>query len=313
MKIGSVQTTTNIFLAPMAGVSDLGFRKICKDMGAGLTYTEMISTKGMYYDNKKTQSLLEVNSNEVPVVVQLFGSDPDIFRKVISSGALDKFDIIDINMGCPAPKITKNGDGSSLLKNIPLAYEIIRACVESTDKPVTVKFRMGYDEGEDVSVEFAKMCERAGASAICIHPRTREQFYSGKADYSVIKKVKQAVSIPVIANGDVVDLDSYNEILKTGCDAVMIGRGALGNPEIFAKLQNKQVDRTKLDIIKEHLQILQSQYKDEKTLVTNFRKHLLWYVANYRNSTKIKTTLMTYQTVAEIIEELEKFFKENSL
>ncbi len=309
MKIGKVQTTSDIFLAPMAGVTDIGFRKICKDMGAGLTYTEMVSVKGLYYGNQKTKQLLEINDNERPVAVQLFGSDPNIFKCVLQDGLLDKFDIIDINMGCPAPKITKNGDGSSLLKNIPLAREIIMACVESTDKPVTVKFRMGYDLDQDIAVPFAKMCEMAGASAICIHPRTREQFYSGKADWDVITKVKQAVTIPVIANGDVVDQESYNQILKTGCDAVMIGRGALGNPEIFATLLGRTVNRNKLDIIQEHLDILSTYYHDEKSLVTNFRKHLLWYVSNNRNASKIKLQLMQYETIDEIMTLLKQYFE----
>ncbi len=308
MKIGNVTTTSDIFLAPMAGVTDVGFRKLCKDMGAGLTYTEMISVKGLYYNNLKTRSLLQISPTEQPVAVQLFGSDPEIFKRVVQDGYLDAFDIIDINMGCPAPKITKNGDGSSLLKNISLARDIICACVNNTTKPVTVKFRMGYDEGENIAVPFAKMCEQAGASAICIHPRTREQFYSGKADWQVIKDVKQAVSIPVIANGDVVDIDSYNEILKTGCDAVMIGRGALGNPEIFAKLLGKKTNKTKLDFIQEHLQILSQQYKDEKTLVTNFRKHLLWYVASYKNATQIKIKLMQLETIDQIMQTLKEFF-----
>lgn len=310
MKIANVTTTGNLFLAPMAGVTDVGFRKICKDMGAGLTYTEMISIKGLYYHNKKTLDLLTTAPNEKPVAVQIFGHEPEIFKSVLQSGVLDKFDIIDINMGCPAPKITKNGDGSSLLKNIPLAREIIRTCVESASKPITVKFRMGYDEGQNIAVEFAKMCESAGASAICIHPRTREQFYSGKADYEVIKSVKQSVKIPVIANGDVVDQESLEQILKTGCDAVMIGRGALGNPEIFSELQNKKVEKSKLQIICEHLNLLKTQYKDEKSLVTNFRKHLLWYVSKYDKSTKLKVELMQYQTVQQIINRLKVFFGE---
>ena len=308
MKIKNVELKNNIFLAPMAGVTDIGFRKICRDFGAGLTYTEMISVKGLYYENKKTSSMLKLADNETPSCVQLFGSDPDIFRKVIMSGVLDKFDIIDINMGCPAPKIVNNGDGSKLLCNIPLAREIISACVKATDKPITVKFRMGYFADENIAVKFAKMCEEEGASAITIHPRTREQFYSGKADLDVIKQVKQAVSIPVIGNGDVVDVDSYNAMLATGCDAVMIGRGALGNPEIFSILQNKKVTKTKLEIIKEHLNLLASQGLNENALVVAFRKHLLWYVSNFYLSTKIKTELMRYQTIQEVLDCLEDFF-----
>ncbi len=308
MKIKDIETTSNIFLAPMAGVTDIGFRKICKDFGAGLTYTEMISVKGLYYNNKKTQNMLKTAANEHPKAVQIFGSDPDIFRKVIMSGALDNFDIIDINMGCPAPKIVNNGDGSKLLCNMSLAREIISACVKATDKPVTVKFRMGYNNGENIAVAFAKMCEQEGASAITIHPRTREQFYSGSADYSVIKAVKEAVNIPVIGNGDVVDKESYNKMLQTGCDAVMIGRGCLGHPEIFAELRGQEVSRSKLDIIKEHIELLRPMYDNERALVTAFRKHLLWYVSNFYLSAKIKIELMKYETIDEILNALEEFF-----
>ena len=308
MKIKNIETSSNIFLAPMAGVTDIGFRKICRDFGAGLTYTEMISVKGLYYDNKKTQTMLQLADNERPSCVQLFGSDPDIFRKVIMSGALDKFDIIDINMGCPAPKIVNNGDGSKLLCDINKAREIISACVKATDKPITVKFRMGYNNGENIAVKFAKMCEEEGASAITIHPRTREQFYSGSADLSVIKEVKQAVSIPVIGNGDVVDEKSYKAMLDTGCDAVMIGRGALGNPEIFSLLLGRDVNKSKLDIIKEHLALIRQIYGSEKALVTSFRKHLLWYVSNYHLSTVLKVELMKYETIDEILKVLEDFF-----
>ncbi len=308
MKIKNVETSSNIFLAPMAGVTDIGFRKICRDFGAGLTYTEMISVKGLYYNNKKTQLMLQLAENEKPSCVQLFGSDPDIFRKVIMSGVLDKFDIIDINMGCPAPKIVNNGDGSKLLCDINMAREIISACVKATDKPITVKFRMGYNNGENIAVKFAKMCEEEGAAAITIHPRTREQFYSGKADWSVIKAVKDAVKIPVIGNGDIVDIDSFKQVLATGCDGVMIGRGALGNPEIFAQLLGREINKSKLDIIKEHLALLKDVIESERALVVAFRKHLLWYVSNYYLSTKLKTELMKYETIDEILNALEDFF-----
>lgn len=308
MKIKNIETKTNIFLAPMAGVTDVGFRKICRDFGAGLTCTEMISVKGLYYGNKKTKEMLMLAPNEHPSCVQLFGSDPDIFRKVIMSGELDKFDIIDINMGCPAPKIVNNGDGSKLLCNIDLARSIIHECVKVTDKPITVKFRMGYNAGDNIAVKFAKMCEEEGASAITIHPRTREQFYSGKADLSVIKAVKEAVNIPVIGNGDVVDKQSYEAMLNTGCDAVMIGRGALGHPEIFAELLGNKVCKSKLEIIMEHLGLLKEVCENEKFLVLAFRKHLLWYVSNYYLSTKLKTELMKYETIDEILVSLKNFF-----
>lgn len=239
MKIGNVEIEGNLILAPMAGVTDIAFRELCKHFGAGLTVTEMVSVKALLFKNKKTQLLLETFSTESPCAVQIFGHCADDFERVIRSGVLDKFDIIDINMGCPAPKIVKNGDGSALLKNFALAREIVEACVKSTDKPVTVKMRKGFYENDDVLVQFAKMCEDAGVSAITIHPRTKSQNYSGQIDTSDIKKVKDSVKIPVIGNGDVVDISSYEKMLKTGCDGVMIGRRAVGCPEIFYFVREK--------------------------------------------------------------------------
>lgn len=307
MKIKNVQTRSDIFLAPMAGVTDEGFRKLCVDYGAGLTYTEMVSAKALYKNSKKTLKLLRVAENEKPIAVQLFGHEPEVFYEVIKSGVLDKFDIIDINMGCPAPKIVKNGDGSVLLKNMDLAREIIQKCVSATDKPITVKFRMGYYENQNVAVEFAKMCEEAGASAITIHGRTKEQMYSGKANYDVIKDVVSAVKIPVIGNGDVVDKSSYEQMLKTGVSAVMIGRGALGNPELFSELLGKPQKANKLQQIKEHYEILQKSI-EEKYLVQLFKKHLLWYVAGFKNSVAIKRNIVLLNNFDEIYAILEEFF-----
>ena len=307
MKIKNVETRSDVFLAPMAGVTDEGFRELCVEFGAGLTYTEMVSAKALYNNSKKTMKLLRVADNEKPIAVQLFGHEPEIFYQVIKSGVLDKFDIIDINMGCPAPKIVKNGDGSSLLKNMELASEIIKKSVEATDKPITVKFRMGYRENENVAVEFAKMCERSGASAITIHGRTKEQMYSGKADYDVIKSVVEAVNIPVIGNGDVVDRCSYEQMLKTGVAAVMVGRGALGQPELFSELLNKPAKVDKLEQIKRHYETLQKSI-DEKHLVQLFKKHLLWYVSGYPNSVAVKKSIVLLNSFEEIYAILEEFF-----
>jgi len=307
MKIKNVQTRSDIFLAPMAGVTDEGFRKLCVDYGAGLTYTEMVSAKALYKNSKKTLKLLRVAENENPIAVQLFGHEPEVFYEVIKSGVLDKFDIIDINMGCPAPKIVKNGDGSVLLRNMDLARQIIEKCVSATDKPITVKFRMGYYENQNVAVEFAKMCEEAGASAITIHGRTKEQMYSGRANYDVIKDVVSAVKIPVIGNGDVVDKSSYEQMLKTGVAAVMIGRGALGNPELFSELLGKPQKVNKLQQIKEHYEILQ-QSIEEKYLVQLFKKHLLWYVSGFKNSVAIKRSIVLLNNFEEIYAILEEFF-----
>ncbi len=235
MNIGNIEIKNNTFLAPMAGVTDRPFRTLCKMLGAGLTYTEMVSVKGLYYKSEKTEELLATSNLERPCAVQLFGHEPEIFKSVISSGVLHKFDIIDINMGCPAPKIVKNGDGSALMNNLELASQIIKACVSATSKPITVKFRKGFKKNDDKLVEFAKMCERSGASAITVHPRTREDMFSGTVDIENIRKVKQSVNIPVIGNGDVTSVESYNK-MKTVCDGVMIGRESLKSPELFLKI-----------------------------------------------------------------------------
>ncbi len=309
MKIKNLETKSDIFLAPMAGVTDIGFRQLCCHFGAGLTYTEMVSVKALYQNSKRTISMLRTFEGESPVAVQLFGHEPEIFHEVIKSGLLDKFDIIDINMGCPAPKIVKNGDGSSLLKNIDLARQIIEACVSATDKPITVKFRKGFKDSDNVAVEFAKMCEGAGASAITIHGRTREQMYSGKVDLQTIKAVAEAVNIPVVGNGDIVDECTYEQMLKTGVDAVMIGRGSFGCPEIFARLQGNAVDMTKMQMIEKHYEIL-SQVIQQKYLVKLFRKHLLWYLSGYKNCTELKKQIVLLTDVEEIFSLLREFFKD---
>lgn len=235
MNIGNVKINSNVFLAPMASVTDRPFRTLCKMLGAGLTYTEMVSVKGLYYKSKKTEELLATSSLEHPCAVQLFGHEPEIFKSVIESGVLDKFDIIDINMGCPAPKIVKNGDGSALMKDLNLASQIIKACKAATNKPITVKFRKGFKKNDDKLIEFAKMCEQSGASAITIHPRTREDMFSGTINLEDIKKVKAAVNIAVIGNGDVRSVEEFNK-MKTVCDAVMVGREAVKSPEIFLEI-----------------------------------------------------------------------------
>ena len=234
MKIGNVVLENNVFLAPMAGVTDLPFRILCKEMGCGLVYSEMVSAKGILYDNKNTTELLEVDPKERPVAVQLFGSDPEILGAMAKKIEDYPIDIIDVNMGCPAPKIVKNGEGSCLMKTPELVGKIVRSLVESQKKPVTIKFRKGFDEEHINAVEIAKIAEANGASAVAVHGRTREQYYSGKADWDIIRQVKEAVKIPVIGNGDVTSAESADAIMReTGCDGVMIGRGAQGNPWIF--------------------------------------------------------------------------------
>mgnify|MGYP003289383069 CR=1 FL=1 len=308
MKIKNVEISNNLILAPMAGITDKAFRTICKEFGVGLTVTEMVSVKGLYYKSKKTEELLDTSNIERPCAVQLFGHEPEIFSSVIKSGILDKFDIIDINMGCPAPKIVKNGDGSTIMKDINLARQIITACVNATDKPVTVKFRKGFNKGDDFLIEFAKMCEESGASAITIHPRTREDFFSGKIDIEDIRKVKQSVNIPVIGNGDVVDKCSYEHMLSSGCDGVMIGRGSFGNPEIFSILLNKDIKLNKWQIIKRHLNLLREDYSDDK-IVKLFKKHILAYLSGFKNANELKRQIVLVNSLNEIEKMLEDFFK----
>lgn len=308
MKIKNVEIKNNLFLAPMAGITDKAFRCLCKKFGVGLTYTEMVSVKGLFYNSKNTKQLLDTFESESPCAVQLFGNEPEVFRTVIKSGVLDKFDIIDINMGCPAPKIVKNGDGSSLMKDLNLASEIIKACVESTDKPITVKFRKGFYKTDDKLTQFAKMCESSGVSAITVHPRTREDFFSGEIDIEDIKKVKQAVNIPVIGNGDVVDENSYKKMLSSGCDGVMIGRASFGCPEIFSILQGKEVKQTKLEIIKEHLSLLRQDFEDSY-IVKLFKKHILAYLAGFKNANELKRQIVLVNDLKQIETMLEEFFK----
>ena len=238
MKISNLEFTNLAFLAPLAGVTDTAFRSICKDLGCGLVYTEMVSAKGLYYKNENTENLLFFSENEKPVAVQIFGSDPFIMAKAAEYFNDNKdVCIIDINMGCPAPKIIKNGDGSALMRDPELAGRIVREVKQASLKPVTVKFRKGFDENSVNAVDFAKVMEHAGADAITVHGRTRSQMYSGEADWDIIKSVKQAVSIPVIGNGDVFTAEAAVDIRNlTGCDAVMIGRGAMGNPWIFRQI-----------------------------------------------------------------------------
>lgn len=307
MKIGNIELKNNLILAPMAGVTDFAFRSLAVELGADYGVTEMVSAKALKYKSKKTYDLLVTAPNEKIKVVQIFGSEPKIMAKAVASKELAPFDIIDINMGCPAPKIVKNGEGSALMANVNLAREIISACVNATDKPITVKFRVGIN-GVNNAVEFAKMCECAGASAITIHGRTREQYYSGKCDLEIIKQVKQSVNIPVIANGDVINRESYLNMLNvTGCDGVMVGRAALGHPEVFAEILGQEIKQNKLEQIKKHINMLLTYYP-EIFVVKHMRKHILWYLKGERGASAIKAEVCKLTKINDVIKVLENFF-----
>lgn len=306
MKIKNIVTKNNLFLAPMAGYTDIAFRHLCKKYGAGLTTTEMISAKGLIYDSEKTKQLLIMSPLEDIKIVQLFGHEPEVIAQAINHPILKDFDIIDINMGCPAPKIVKNGEGSYLMTQIGLAKRIVQTAVSITNKPITVKMRLGFDK--NVAVEFAKAMEDAGASAITVHGRLTSQGYSGKADYQAIAEVKKAVNIPVIANGDVCSFADYQKILEiTKADAVMIGRGAVGNPKIFSDILGYDIDYDRLQTIKEQYNILLEHY-NEHFVVTNMRKHLLQYFKGETLSTELKLKLMQCEKVADIFKILDENF-----
>lgn len=313
MKIGNIEFKNNLILAPMAGVTDVAFRSIAIDMGADAGVTEMVSAKALSYNNEKTSDLLLTAPNERIKIVQIFGHEPHVMAEICGGKYLEKIDIIDINMGCPAPKIVSNGDGSALMKNIPLSREIIEACVRATDKPITVKFRSGFDDEHINAVEFAKMCEEAGASAITIHGRTRTQMYGGSVDLDIIKAVKEAVKIPVIASGDIVDIESLEKTKKyTKCDGFMIGRGALGSPEIFAELIGKEINISRFDIVKKHVELLR-QYFPEKFINGHIRKHLLWYLKGFSGASSIKLQVSTEPDIDKVLEIMHDFMSKNKL
>lgn len=307
MKIKNVELNSNVILAPMAGYTDLAMRHMCLQAGAGLVCTEMVSSKALHYKNAKTEELLKTFEGDRPVAVQLFGHEPEIMAEAVRNPLLQKFDIIDINMGCPARKIISNGDGSALLKDFDLAEKVIRACVEASDKPVTVKFRIGYNQGENVAVEFAKMCERAGAAAITVHGRTTSQGYAGSVDYETIRQVKLAVKIPVFANGDCRSREDYEKILKTTkADGVMIGRAAVGCPEIFSKITGVKFDMPKLEQIKYHYETLIKVY-GERFTVKYMRSHLAGYLSGEYKDSKELVKLLKMENYSEILTDLTEF------
>lgn len=316
MQIGNVKLPNNIALGPMAGVTDLPFRILCKEQGAGLIYTEMVSAKGIYYNNKNTEDLLRVEEMERPVALQLFGSDPQIMSEMAKKIEERNFDILDINMGCPVSKIVNNGEGSALMKNPVLAGQIVEAMAKAIKKPVTVKIRRGFFRDECTAPEFAKVLEESGAAAIAVHGRTREQFYSGEADWEVIRQVKEVVKIPVIGNGDIfTPMDAKRMIKETGCDGVMIARGARGNPWIFKQteeylrsgvLPEKPAFDEVIEMIKRHA-VLITEFKGEYLGIREMRKHVAWYTTGYKGSAKLRGQINEVETMEQLVELLEHY------
>ena len=317
LKIGNVELENNLILAPMAGVTDLSFRKICKEFKPGLVCTEMVSSKAIFYDDSKTKLLMNTQGEKRPISMQIFGSDEETMgfaAKYVSELA----DIVDINMGCPAPKVVKNGDGSKLLLDIEKAEKVIKSVIKNSNKPVTLKLRKGWDLNNIVAVEFAQMAEKAGVSAITIHGRTRTEMYSGKADLDIIKKVKESVSIPVIGNGDVVDEETALKMFEyTGVDGIMIGRGTFGNPWIFEKIKRflgtgkklpEVSNEEKLRVIKKHI-ALELQEKEEITAIREMRKHIAWYTKNMPNASGFRNEINKIEDKDELIKKVEEFFK----
>ena len=317
LKIGNVELENNLILAPMAGVTNLPFRIVCKDYGAGMVCTEMASAKAMFHNDQKTKRLFNTEGEKRPISFQVFGSELESIAYAVKYMS-DFADIIDINMGCPAPKVVKNGDGSKLLLDLEKAKQIIEIAVQNSKVPVTVKFRKGWDKENIVAVEIAQIAEQAGASAVTIHGRTKSEFYTGKADWDIIKKVKQSVHIPVIGNGDVTDEESALAMFKqTGVDGIMIGRGSFGNPWIFRNIKHylqtgeklpQPTNQDRLQILEKHIKLAVEE-KGEDVAIKELRKHISWYTKNLKNSSEFRNSINKIEKKDELISTIEEYFK----
>lgn len=320
LKIGNIELSANIVLAPMAGVTDITYRTICKEMGAGLVVTEMVSAKGLYYKDIKTNRLMKINEKNRPVSLQIFGSDPNIMAYVVEKYINNRndIDIVDINMGCPTPKIVKNGDGSALMREPGLAGEIVNKVKKVSEKPVTVKIRSGWDSNNINAPEFAKILEANGADMIAVHGRTREQFYTGRADYNIIKKVKENVKVPVVGNGDIyAPQDAVKMLEQTNCDGVMVARGILGNPWLIkniVKIFNNDYNfyeptpKDKIEMIKSHALMLIDEL-DEKLAILEMRKFAAWYMKGMKNSSETRNMINKITTAEDMLRVLDEYME----
>lgn len=308
LTVGNVQLKNNLVFAPIAGFSEVGFRHLCAKYGAGLTYTELVSAKGLVYGNKGTEELLATTDIETPCAVQIFGSDPEFMYKAAKDERLGKFDIIDINMGCPVKKVFGNGDGSALMKNPALITEVVQAVKEGGSRPVTVKMRAGIEIGKPLAVECALAAQKGGASAVTVHARYREQYYSGECDHTITKAVKDALDIPVIANGDIVDKQSLDKVAQiTNADGFMIGRGALGRPWIFAELQGKDDSHDVKSLILEHIDVLR-EFMPDFTVANVMKLQLCYYARGGRNAKAVRVEIGKAKSLGDTFKIIDEFF-----